>query len=205
MKVLEKTERRLGEKLFIKGDRCSGPKCALVRKAYPPGLHGKTRRRASSEYGQLMKEKQKLRYLYGLDDGEIASYSKKAVEQSGLYSTVLLNMLERRLDNVVFRLGFAPSRRSARQAVGHRHIAVNGKTLNIPSYQVRKGEVITIKDRIASSVLFSGLDVRLKNYEPPKWLILDKNKKSGTVAGMPELEQGEIIVEVMKIKEFYSR
>lgn len=114
-------------------------------------------------------------------------------------------MLERRLDNVVYRLGLAPSRRSARQAVGHGHIAINGKTVDIPSYQVKKGEVISIRERIASSVLFSGLDVRLKNFESPKWLVLDKAKKTGTVVGMPELDQGEIIVEVMKVKEFYSR
>ncbi|MDP3710154.1 MAG: 30S ribosomal protein S4 [bacterium] len=204
-KILEKTERRLGEKLFIKGARCAGPKCALVRKSNPPGIHGKKRRRGLSEYGQLLKEKQKVRFLYGLDDKDIARYSREAVQKSGLFSDVLITSLESRLDNVVYRLGFAESRRQSRQLVGHGHVTVNGRTLSIPSYQLKKNDQISLKDRSLSGPIFENLTEKLKKYEPPKWLGLDKDKKVGTVMGKPELDSMEISADIMKIKEFYSR
>ncbi len=203
-KVLEKVERRLGEKLFIKGDRCVGPKCAMVRRSYAPGAHGKARRREPSEFGQLFREKQKIRYIYGLDDKDIKRYIDLASKQKGSFGTNVLTMLEHRLDNTVFRLGFADSRRMARQVVGHGHITVNGKTVTIPSYRTKKGEVIAIKERSLASV-FSGIDNRLKSYEQPRWLLLDKVRKSGTVAADPEADEVQMPIDITKVKEFYSR
>ncbi len=207
-RVLEKVERRLGEKLLLKGSRCVGPKCASVRRAYPPGAHGKKRRgrkRGASEFGTLLAEKQKVRYLYGLDDGELERYSKKAASMPGVFSSNFLQLLETRLDNALFRLGFTESRRIARQVVSHGHVTVNGKTVNIPSYRVRKGEVISLKEKIISSPLFSELETRIKNYEPPQWLTLDRAKKSGEIVKMPEVEDAAVTVDVTKVKEFYSR
>lgn len=207
-KVLEKVERRLGEKLLLKGERCVGPKCAGIRRNYPPGAHGKSRtkkRRGSSEYGTILREKQKLRFLYGLDDREVRHYAGKAEARAGIFGSHFLRLLESRLDNAVFRLGFAPSRRQARQMVSHGHITVNGRRVTVPSYVVRKGETIAIKEKALGSPFLADLDLRLKKYEPPKWLHLDKNKKVGTVTGIPEMDECEIIADVAKVKEFYSR
>ena len=205
MRILEKTERRLGEKLLLKGDRCAGPKCAMTRRNYPPGIHGRRRRRGLSEYGELLQEKQKVRFLYGLDDREIEGYVKKAQVRAGLFNVNFLSLLERRLDNTVFRLGLASSRRIARHLVSYRHITVNGKTVSIPSYQVRKEQVIGIRERSQKSPLFAELDARLKKYEPPKWLRLEKEKQQGIITGMPEADDAQLTLDVAKIKEFYMR
>lgn len=203
--VLEKVERRLGGKLFLKGDRCLGPKCAVIRRGYPPGAHGKNRRRRKeSEFANLLREKQRLSYAYGLDDRELERYSKNAAQTNAAGSS-LLKLLERRLDNAVYRLGFAVSRRSARQTVNHGHIAVNGKTLTIPSYLVKKGDRISIKERSRALPLFSDIERRLKNYDPPRWLALEKNKYEGTLLEMPSGEESETTFDSSKIKEFYSR
>lgn len=208
-RVLEKVERRLGEKLFLKGERCAGPKCALVRRAYPPGAHSKAkgspRRRALSEYNTLLREKQKVRFLYGLDDKDIQKYNKMAALRPGIFSSNFLQALETRLDNAVFRLGFSESRRIARQLISHGHVKVNDKRVNIPSYLVKKGDVISLKEKILSSPLFSNLETRLKNYEAPKWLELDKGKKSGKVLHLPGEEDARITADITKVKEFYSR
>ena len=203
-KVLEKVERRLGEKLFIKGDRCAGPKCAMVRRSFAPGVHGKGRRREPSEFGVLFREKQKIRYLYGLDDKDLKRYIVMAESQKGMFGANVLKLLERRLDNVVFRLGFGDSRRMARQAIGHGHILVNGKIVSIPSFQVKKGSVIALKESSIASV-FKGIDDRLRSYVVPRWLALDASKKSGTVAADPDANDAETTVDITKIKEFYSR
>jgi small subunit ribosomal protein S4 len=208
-RVLEKVERRLGEKLFLKGQRCLGPKCAHIRRGYPPGVHGKKkgggRRRGLSEYGELLREKQKVRYLYGLDDKDIARYAKLAAERSGVFSSNLLRMLESRLDNAVFRLGLTESRRIARQVVNHGHVTVNGQKVSIPSFQVKKGDILGLKEKILSSPLFSELEIRIKKYEAPPWLELDRTKKTGTVVRLPEADDAGITADVTKIKEFYSR
>ena len=209
-RVLEKVERRLGEKLFLKGHRCLGPKCAYIRRGYPPGLHGNKkkggrRRRGLSEYGELLREKQKVRYLYGLDDKDIARYSKKAASTSGVFSSNLLRMLESRLDNAVFRLGFTESRRIARQVVNHGHVLVNGKMASIPSFQIKKGDTIALKEKILSSPLFSELEIKIKKYEAPQWLELDRTNKTGKVTRLPEADDAGVSADVTKIKEFYSR
>lgn len=207
MRLLEKVERRLGEKLFLKGDRCFGPKCAMTRRGYPPGAHGRKRKskRGASEFRKLFMEKQKVRYLYGLDDRVIKRYSTKAEAKRGVFSLNLLRILEGRLDNVLFRLGFAPSRRMAKHFVGYGHITVNGRIVDIPSYSVKKGDVIAIKEKSLKSPMFVNLDNQLKKVEVPHWLNLDKSNKSGTVLGLPDVENIEATIDVSRVKEFYSR
>ena len=204
-KVLEKVERALGEKLFLKGARCAGPKCAIVRRGYPPGLQGKKKKRRTSEYQMLLVAKQKIRYSYGLDDKEVSKYSKEAVSKRGIFSSLFLAALERRLDNVVFRLGFAASRRSARQMVSHGHIRINDRMVNIPSYRVKTGETVSIKESSLGRSIFSQLDLKLKKYDPPVWLELDKEKKIAKIMREPEIESLEANLDVAKVKEFYSR
>lgn len=202
----EKIERRLGERLFLKGDRCLGPKCAVVRRNYPPGIQGtKRRRKDSSEYGALSREKQKVRYFYGIDNKDIKRYTEAALKKRGVFSFHVLQLLERRLDNVVFRLGFAASRRQARQMVGHGLVKVKGKIVRTPSYQVTKGEDISLKEGAAKSSLVTAAEQRIKKYEPPQWLQIDKAKRIGSVLRVPEEGDVEIIFDASKIKEFYSR
>lgn len=205
MKVLEKVERRLGEKLFLKGDRCVGPKCAFTRRSYPPGLHGKRRRRGSSEFGELLRAKQRVRFVYGLDDRDIKRYTKDAESKSGVFSSNFWQMLESRLDNAVFRLGFAPSRRSARQIVSHGHVTVNGKAAKIPSLRLKKGDIVALKEKSLGLSVFSDLESRLKKIEIPAWLSFDQAKKTAKVLSAPEGGEMEINFNATKIKEFYSR
>ena len=205
-KVLEKTERRLGERLFLKGERCNGPKCAVVRRNYPPGIQGtKRRRKESSEYGSLLREKQKIRFFYGIDNKDIKRYTQAALKKRGVFSFHVLQMLEQRLDNVVFRLGFADSRRQARQMVTHGLLLIGGKTVRTPSYQVRRDEVISLKEGATKSPLVTAAEQRIKKYEPPQWLRIDKVKRTGSVLRTPEEGDLEIIFDASKIKEFYSR
>ena len=205
--VLEKRERRLGERLFIKGDRCLGPKCAQVRKGYAPGMHGKKRgrRREPSEFSTLLTEKQRVRFFYSLDNGDLRRYSIKAAARGGVFNSNFIRLIELRLDNVVYRLGLAPSRRAARQLTGHGHITVNAQSVDVPSYEVRKGDVIGIKEGSVGLGIATGLDERLKKHQAPKWLLLDPQKKTGTVVSLPDMDDAGIIVDPTKIKEFYSR
>lgn len=208
-KVLEKVERRLGEKLFIKGDRCIGPKCAFTRRNYAPGAHGKAgkgRRRDPSEFGQLMREKQKIRFIYGLDDHDMKKYITMAVsKKTGLFGTHVIQQLECRLDNIVYRLGFAYSRRAARQAISHGHFMVNGKRVFTPSFQVKKGDIVSVREQSLSSGIFAHIDDKMRSYEAPQWLSLDKNKKLGTMSADPEVDDVGMNVDITKVKEFYSR
>lgn len=207
-RVLEKVERRLGQKLFLKGDRCIGPKCAGSRRAFPPGPKGSKRRggRGGSEYADLLKEKQKMRFFYGLDDNEIKRYVDRASHETGLFSANFLRMIERRLDVIIWRLGFAPSRRSARQLIGHRHVKINGRAVSVPSYSVRLGEKITLSER-AEKIRTGGKE---DEHAPrpaslPRWLTIDAATREATVAGMPEVDELGHSFDVVKIKEFYSR
>lgn len=208
-KVLEKVERRLGERLFIKGERCAGQKCALTRRSYAPGVHGKSkakgRKREPSEFGALLREKQKIRFIYGLDDKDLKRYIVIAVSQKGTFGDNVLKLLERRLDNVCYRLGFADSRRMARQAIGHGHVTIDGKMVSIPSYQIKKGQVIALKERSLQSGFFKRIDDNIRSYEAPRWLLLDKNKKTGTMTANPEVDDAHITIDITKVKEFYSR
>ncbi len=211
-RILEKTERRLGEKLFLKGDRCLGPKCAAARRAYAPGIHdvkkgkGKGRPGKSSEFGDLQREKQKLRFFYGLDNRDIKHYVEEASRKaSGLFDAHLVRLLESRLDVTVRRLGFAPSARASRQAVNHGHITVNSRTVRAPSYRTKKGDRIGLAPRAGRAAGFAALGERLAEVKPPPWLALDAGRKTGTVVGVPERDPSSATFDIIKVKEFYSR
>lgn len=198
----------MGEKLFLKGDRCIGPKCAVARRAYPPGSKGKKRGRGrgGSEYGELLREKQKMRFFYGLDDAEIKRYIERASHKAGVFSVNFLRMIERRMDVIVWRLGLAPSRRGARQLIGHGHIAVNGRVVSSPSYAVRQGDTIGLSERAHKA--YAGAhrgDHPQRADSLPRWLTLDTDRREGALAGLPEPEELGLTFDVVKIKEFYSR
>ena len=204
-RILEKKERALGAKLFLKGERCAGAKCVMVRRNYPPGAHGKRKRRASSEFGTLLREKQKARFLYGIDDATVRRYSKEAAFAKGVFSSNFWRILESRLDNVVFRLGFSVSRRAAQQIIGHGHVLVNGKRATIPSIQVRVGDTISLKERTARLGLFQDLESKLARQQTPQWLEIDPAKKAGRVVKTPDVDDIALMFDATKIKEFYSR
>lgn len=207
-RILEKTERRLGEKLFLKGERCFGPKCALSRRAYPPGAHGKKksgRKRSASGFSQLLTEKQKIRFLYGLDDKDIERYATGAALKRGIFSQTFLHLLESRLDNAVFRLGIAESRSAGRQLVVHGHVRVNGRGVNVPSYRVRKGDLIAPKERATRMPFWIAFLERSKKYQPPAWLRWNAEAGVGEVIADPEVLQPDVSADPVKIKEFYSR
>lgn len=197
--------RRAGQKLFLKGERCFGQKCAMIRRPYNPGVHGKSFRGRLSEYGEQLAEKQKVRYAYGISEKQFKNYFKEIVKRKGNKEEMLVQKLERRLDNVVFRLGWACSRRLARQIVSHGHILVNGRKVNIPSYLVKEGDIIKLKEKSRKSPLFQDLKTVLKKYQTPKWLSLDMGKMEAKVKGQPKLEDLDKIGEISKIIEYYSR
>ena len=208
-RILEKTELRLGEKLFLKGDRCLGPKCAAVRRAYPPGVHGKKRGRGGrggpSEFAALMREKQKVLFFYGIDNGAVQRYVEKASRKEGLFSDIFLRMMESRLDTVVWRAGLAPSRRSARQAVVHGRMLVNGKSVRSPGYETRIGDIVSPKARTGENGLYADTAERLAHHTPPKWITLDRERHTGTVSAAPEPDQIGVTFNITKMREFYSR
>ena len=178
--------RRAGEKLFLKGEKCFSPKCPITRKPYPPGKFGKSRRkrpnRGLSEYGVQLREKQKLKFSYGLRERQFANYLKEANKKGGGdVKTYLLELLESRLDNVVFRLGLTNSRSQTRQIISHGHIMVNNRKVTIPSYRVKIGDKISIRPQSINKTVFRDLDIKLKKYNPPSWINLDKDKKEGII------------------------
>ncbi len=199
--------RRAGEKLFLKGERCYTKKCALERRNYPPGQHGpRNRDRKLSEYGEQLREKQKLRQMYQLREKQFRNYVEKAQRSRGVTGETLMRLLETRLDNVVFRLGFAVSRGQARQMVSHRFVTVNGKRVNIPSYQVRAGDVIEIHESKRKTVLGQQALARAAEQNGrPAWLRYDPNTQKGTVVRLPEGDDLRPPVDLQKIIEFYSR
>ena len=199
--------RRQGEKLFLKGDRCFSPKCAIVRKPYPPGIHGnKKRRRGLSEYGQQLQEKQRVRFLYGVSESQFRNYVEKALaSHSGDAIHTLLGELESRLDNVVFRLGFAVSRSVAHPLVSHGHIFVNGKRVRVPSFHVRTGDKVTIGQGSQAKGVFRNLDIVLKKYTPPEWLALVPESREGSVVSLPKVDDVVRSHNIKSIIEYYSR
>jgi len=187
IRAKEKKERALGERLGIKGERCNSPKCAAVRKPYRPGAHGQSRSRGQvSEYGRQLNEKQKFKVSYGLKERNLYQLFLKASKDPGSTATKLLQLLESRLDNVIFRLGFAPSRSMARQLISHGHILVNKRKARSPGLQVEKGDVISLRPESASKVTFSKLRETLKKYNPPTWLSLDIEKLEGRILNEPK-------------------
>jgi len=198
--------RRVAQKLFLKGERCFSQKCAMIRKPYIPGLHGKSRRRRGiSEYGQQLIEKQKVRHVYGVSEKQFKNYFKKVVDQKGNKEELLVNKLESRLDNAIFRLGWAQSRALARQLVNHGHISVNQRKVDIPSYQVKKEAFIQIKEKSKKLAPFRDLKTILKKYEVPVWLSLDKQKLIGKIIDQPKIADISKVGEIGMIIEYYSR
>lgn len=198
----EKKERALGVSLFLKAHRCNSPKCALMRKSYRPGLHGKARH-SVSEFGQQLNEKQKIKASYGLRESQMQRIFSMAAKNPGVTGNMILQLLERRLDNAVFRLGLAPSRSVARQLVGHGHILVNGKKVSAPSYLVKTKDQISIRTQSKNNPTFKGLPETLKKYEAPSWLRLDTEKQSGEVLALPK--DFEVPFDVNMVVDYYSK
>lgn len=197
--------RRAGEKLFLKGDRCFTPKCAMVKKSYPPGIHGKSgRKKRSSEYGLQLREKQKLKFMYGLREKQFSNYVAKSIARKIESGRVLLEFLESRLDNAVFRCGFASSRTAARQIISHGHILVNNRKVNIPSYGVKLGDIIKLRPQSLNKGIFSNLDLFLKKHETAAWLTVDKSKKECKILTRPS-DEAFSKININAIIEFYSR
>lgn len=197
--------RREGEKLFLKGDRCYSEKCAVERKPYAPGANARKRRQKPSEYGLQLREKQKTRKLYGILEKQFSNYFKRADRQPGITGTNLLVLLERRLDNVVYRLGFASSRAEGRQLVNHGHFMINGHKATIPSMLVKVGDVIQLKDSSKQSVKFEEIKEQAAYKTPPEWLSVDVENLTGTVLAYPLREQIDTNVNEQLIIELYSR
>jgi small subunit ribosomal protein S4 len=194
--------RREGAKLYLKGERCYTPKCAVERRAVPPGVHGQARRRKPSDYGVQLRAKQKARRTYGLLEKQFRNYFDAAVREGGVTGLNLLRHLELRLDNAVYRLGLASSRKQARQLVAHRHFHVNGRPVNIPSYQLRPGD--EVKARKPNAALEVAQEAsRLRTV--PSWLAYNESELSAKVLSLPERDEMESGVEEHLIVEFYSR
>ncbi len=196
--------RREGQKLFLKGDRCYTQKCAMECRAYAPGMHGQGRSK-TSEYGQQLREKQKAKRYYGLLESQFRSYFEMAERRPGQTGENLLSILESRLDNVVYRLGFAMSRAEARQLVSHGHFVVNGHKVNIPSFLVKPGMVITLKDSSKSLEKIKA-NVEANAYrQPPKWLDYDVSNMIAKVTAAPAREDIDLPIEEHLIVELYSK
>lgn len=205
----EKIERRLGERLLLKGERSLSPKSAIVKKPYPPGIHGNKKRgpRKMSEYGQQLHSKQKVRNTYRLMEKQFKNYVKSALTSKKNLSETIINKLEYRLDNIIYRLGIAQSRDQARQIVNHGHILVNDKKISVPSYEVKMGDIIKIREGSKKSTFFTTLSPQwLAKYEVPLWLELDKNQMIGKIKGRINInESGLNLNDLQAIIEYYSR
>ncbi len=203
----EKIERRLGEKLYLKGERSYSQKSAMIKKPYPPGMHGQRPSRKTSEFAQQLRSKQKVRKMYRLMEKQFKNYVKFAVQgQKNSYENILKS-LEHRLDNVVFRSGLAQSRDQARQIVNHGHILVNGRKVGIPSYQVKIGDKISVREGSQRMPYFMSLVPQwIKKTDAPAWLEVDKDKMIASVKGQPTAQEAGVQVDdLQSIIEFYSR
>ncbi|MDZ4170053.1 MAG: 30S ribosomal protein S4 [Coriobacteriia bacterium] len=196
--------RREGIKLFLKGDRCYGDKCAIERRPYPPGMAGKKRPR-DSEYRVQLREKQRTKRIYGLLEKQFRSYYETASRQSGITGENLLRLLESRLDNVVYRLGFAKSRDEARQVVRHGHITVNGRRVDIPSYRVRPGEIIAVGPKARDMLVIKTALIVSEKISVPGWLEVDIEKLQGKILSLPTREMIDAPVREQLIVELYSK
>lgn len=199
--------RREGQKLYLKGDRCLSPKCAFERRGYPPGMHAKKTqfRRTESDYALQLREKQKVKRIYGVMERQFRRYFRYALRTKGLTGATLLQVLESRLDNVVYRLGFAESRSQARQLVRHGHFTVNGRKTNVPSYLVKVNDVIAVRAESRGRTYFRTLNEYLGERTAPQWLSLDSASLSGRVVAKPAREDIDIPVNEQLVVEYYSR
>lgn len=196
--------RRETEKLFLKGDRCYTEKCAVERRQYPPGQHGQ-RRGKLSDYGMQLREKQKVRNSYGLLEGQFRRYFSEAERKKGVTGEVLLQLLETRLDNVAYRMGFAANRNSGRQLVKHGHFLVNGKAVNIPSYHVRVGDTVEVREPSREINIIKESISRGEQRGIPSWIELDSQNFKGKVLQLPEREEIQITAQEQLIVELYSK
>ena len=194
--------RREGQKLFLKGERCYSSKCAIERRNYAPGQHGQARKK-QSEYGFQLREKQKAKRFYGVPETQFRNLFEKAAKKQGKTGENLMIFLETRLDNVVFRLGFAASRKEARQLVTHGHFTVNGKKADIPSMEVKAGDVIKVKERSVSSPKFK--EIKEMSITVPSWMTVDVDKLEGKVVAMPRREDIDTPIAEHLIVELYSK
>ncbi|MBI3925455.1 MAG: 30S ribosomal protein S4 [Armatimonadetes bacterium] len=197
--------RREMMKLFLKGERCFTNKCAIERRNYPPGQHGPGRQKKMTQYGIQLREKQKLRRIYGVGERQFQTYYAKAASQPGVTGENFLRLLERRLDNVVHRLGFATSRSAARQLVSHGNVSVNGRKVDVPSYQIRPGEVVSVMERHQDNpfIIESVQKARIRTV--PNWLELDSQKAEGRVLSLPSRAEIDTLVSEQLIVEYYSK
>ena len=197
--------RREGEKLFLKGSRCLTEKCAFERRGYAPGQHGQRLRRKVSPYGLQLREKQKVRRIYGVLENQFKNYFKAADQKDGVTGEILLQLLERRLDNLVYRLGFAPSRKAARQLVRHRHVEVGNGIVDIPAYQVKPSQVIRIKEKSKNLDLIHSALKEVGRGEELPWLRLNKAALEGELLEIPKRADIPLTVNEQLIVELYSK
>ena len=197
--------RREGMKLFLKGERCYTEKCAIEKRNFPPGQHGKRRAAKLLGYGLQLREKQRVKRIYGVLEDQFRLYFQTAERLRGITGVVLLQLLERRLDNVVYRLGFATSRAQARQLVRHAHFAVNNKKVNVPSYQVREGDMVAVRERSKQSAAVQHAIVEVKGRGIPEWLSLQADQLSGRIVSLPSRAQINLPVQEQLIVELYSK
>lgn len=203
LRTKEKKERALGMKLFLKGERCNSSKCAMVRRPYRPGVHGKKRTRPKSEYGVQLLEKQRIKVSYGLGEKQLSKVFKNAMRKTGITGDLIISDLERQLSNVVFRLGFAPSRTVASQIVSHGHIFINGKKVAASSYPVKEGDVVSVKPLSRELLIFKSLTDIIKKRETPAWLDLNAEKLEGKIKGLPK--NIEVPFDVNLVVDYYSK
>lgn len=196
--------RREGKKLFLKGERCYTAACAIERRAYAPGQHGQSRKK-QSEYGMQLREKQKTKRIYGILEKQFRGYFEMADRQKGITGENLLRVLELRLDNVVYRIGLGRSRTEARQVVRHNLITVNGKKVNIPSYQVKAGDVVEVRESARSYERFKQVSEVTASRIVPEWINADLENLKGTVTALPDREQIDTEVQETLIVELYSK
>jgi small subunit ribosomal protein S4 len=197
--------RREGMKLFLKGERCYSDKCAIEKRNIPPGQHGRARKAKMVGYGIQLREKQKVKRTYGVLENQFRRYFEAADRQKGITGALLLQMLERRLDNVVYRLGFATSRPQARQLVRHGHFTVNGKKVDIPSYAVRQGDTVAVRVTSGENPTIAHAMEEVKGRGIPEWLSLESSGKSGKISQLPSREQINLPVQEQLIVELYSK
>jgi small subunit ribosomal protein S4 len=196
--------RREGMKLFLKGSRCYSKKCAFERRPTPPGQHG-VRRRKVGEYGMQLREKQKVRRVYAVLERQFKNYFDAAESRPGVTGENLLRLLELRLDNIVFRMGFATSRAASRQLVNHGHFAVNGRPTNIASHQLRPGDRVEVRESRAAREPFKIAKETLRSHQPPEWLSVDPAKLAGTIIDQPRRDQMPLDLNEQLVVEYYSR
>ena len=196
--------RREGIKLYLKGSRCETEKCAVEKRAYPPGQHGQERSKFS-EYGVQLREKQKVKRIYGVLEKPFRNYFFAADKKKGVTGENLLQSLELRFDNVIYRMGLAPSRNAARQLVRHKHFTVNGKKMDVPSYILRQGDIITPNPSKSKKKPVNEAIANIKNKTLPEWLAFDTDSKQGIIQGMPTREDVKLPIEEQLIVELYSR